>query len=78
MRTSIHKRTAFSFIATASSIAVMPLLASCASSGFYYMSDDWCARHLEARPARCPENQKVRPSNSAQEIDTGLSGLASR
>jgi len=38
-------------------IAVVPLLASCASSGLYYMSDDWCERHLNASAARCPENQ---------------------
>jgi hypothetical protein len=38
-------------------IAVVPLLASCASSGLYYMSDDWCERHLNASAARCPANQ---------------------
>lgn len=38
-------------------IAVVPLLTSCASSGMYYMSDDWCARHLAASAARCPGNQ---------------------
>ena len=38
-------------------IAITPLLASCASSGLYYMSDDWCERHLAASAARCPENQ---------------------
>ena len=78
MRTGTNKRTAFSFIATASLIAVMPLLASCVSSGFYDMSDDWCASHLAAGPARCPENQKARGSNGDQETDTGRSGLASR
>jgi hypothetical protein len=38
-------------------IAVVPLLSSCASSGLYYMSDDWCARHVDASAARCPENR---------------------
>jgi hypothetical protein len=78
MRTIISKRTALSFIAAASWIAMTPLLASCVSSGFYYMSDDWCARHMEAGPARCPENQKARAATGDQEGDTGLSGLASR
>lgn len=78
MRTSINKRTAFSFIASATLIAVTPLLASCASSGFYYMSDDWCARHLDAGPARCPENQRARNSDGDAGIDTERSGFASR
>ncbi len=38
-------------------IAVVPLLTSCASSGLYNMSDEWCTRHLDASPARCPENE---------------------
>ncbi len=38
-------------------IAVVPLLASCANSGLYNMSDEWCTRHLDASAARCPENQ---------------------
>jgi hypothetical protein len=42
-------------------IAVTPLLASCASSGLYYMSDDWCERHLNASAARCPGNQPENP-----------------
>ena len=88
MRTSINnKRTAFSLMASATLIAVTPLLASCASSGFYYMSDDWCARHLEAGAARCPENQTIRSASSGPGIrepgitepgDTQRSGLASR
>ena len=42
-------------------IAVMfPLLASCASSGLYNMSDDWCAAHVAATPARCPEHAQER------------------
>ncbi len=38
-------------------IAVVPLLASCANSGLYNMSDEWCTRHSDASAARCPENQ---------------------
>jgi hypothetical protein len=37
--------------------ALIPLLASCASSGLYYMSDEWCAAHLGASAARCPEKK---------------------
>jgi hypothetical protein len=41
-------------------IAVLPLLASCAGSGLYYMSDEWCANHPNATPARCPASQEQR------------------
>ena len=40
-------------------VVVVPLLASFASSGLYNMSDEWCARHVDASPARCPENQAL-------------------
>ena len=81
MRTTVNngKRAAASLICSASLIAAIPLLASCASSGLFYMSDDWCASHLNAAAARCPENQTARlPGDDRQEIDTGRSGLASR
>jgi hypothetical protein len=39
-------------------VALVSLLASCASSGLYNMSDDWCAAHLDASAARCPSHQK--------------------
>jgi hypothetical protein len=80
MRTSINKkkRTSLSTVSSATLIAVMPLLASCASSGFYYMSDDWCRTHLDAGPARCPENQKARVSGVKPAIDAQRSGFASR
>jgi hypothetical protein len=39
-------------------IVILPLLASCASSGLYYMSDGWCAAHLQASASRCPEHQE--------------------
>jgi len=47
----------FSVVTIRAIIAVVPLLSSCASTGLYYMSDDWCARHSDASAARCPENR---------------------
>jgi len=41
-------------------IALVPLLASCASSGLYNMSEEWCTTHSGATAARCPESQGVR------------------
>ena len=42
-------------------IAVLvPLLASCASSGLYNMSDEWCAAHLDASIARCSRKDEER------------------
>jgi hypothetical protein len=82
MRTNVNKRV--TFLSCASLVAVMPLLASCASSGLYDMSDDWCARHVNASAAHCPVNQNVRNSNDSndsndlQQIDLEHSGLASR
>jgi len=38
--------------------AVVPLLASCASSGLYDMSDDWCTAHPGASVARCPGKEE--------------------
>jgi hypothetical protein len=41
-------------------VALVLLLASCASSGLYNMSDNWCAAHLNASAARClPDQQRV-------------------
>jgi len=37
-------------------VALVPLLAACASSGLYNMSDQWCATHLQASAARCPDD----------------------
>lgn len=39
-------------------VALVLLLASCASSGLYNMSDNWCAAHLNASAARCPSDQQ--------------------
>jgi hypothetical protein len=36
--------------------ALIWLLGGCASSGLYTMSDEWCAVHAEAGPARCNRN----------------------
>jgi hypothetical protein len=38
-------------------IVVTVMLASCASSGLYNMSDAWCSAHLNASAARCPEKK---------------------
>jgi hypothetical protein len=38
-------------------VALIPLLASCASSGLYNMSDEWCTAHLGASAARCPDKK---------------------
>jgi hypothetical protein len=46
------------FATRITAIVILPLLASCASSGLYYMSDGWCEAHLEASAARCPEHQE--------------------
>lgn len=45
-------------VRVAAIVAMMPLLASCASSGLYNMSDDWCDAHLTASQAHCPEHQQ--------------------
>jgi hypothetical protein len=49
----------FMKVAAIAIVALIPLLASCASSGLYNMSDDWCAAHTDASAARCPMNQRA-------------------
>ncbi|MBV8146276.1 MAG: hypothetical protein JO184_14860 [Gammaproteobacteria bacterium] len=39
---------------------LVPFLGSCASSGLYNMTDDWCGTHLEASAARCPHRTEER------------------
>jgi len=39
-------------------IVMLPLLASCAGSGLYNMTEQWCDTHLQASAARCPEHQE--------------------
>ena len=50
-------------------VALVPLLASCASSGLYDMSDDWCSAHLDASAARCPRDQKRVAHNDRDHTD---------
>ena len=59
-------------------IMVAPLLASCASSGLYNMSDEWCARHLDATAARCPENQELAHRTAETDTHVKRSHLASQ
>jgi len=59
-------------------IVVAPLLASCASSGLYNMSDEWCARHLDASAARCPESQALAHRTAEMDIHVERSHLASQ
>jgi len=49
-------------------VAVVPLLVSCASSGLYIMTDDWCAAHLDASAARCPKRQEDVVQKDAQRV----------
>ncbi len=59
-------------------IVVAPLLASCASSGLYNMSDEWCAKHLDATAARCPENQVLARRTAEIDIHVRRSHLGSQ
>ena len=45
---------------------VSSLLAGCASSGLYNMSDEWCAAHVTASEARCPKDLKRVAHNDGQ------------
>jgi hypothetical protein len=59
-------------------IAVLaPLLASCASSGFYNMSDAWCAKHLSASEARCPRDHE-RVANNDREAAASTRSVEER
>ena len=51
-------------------VALVPLLASCASSGLYNMSDEWCAAHVNAGASRCPlDRQRVAASEGERVAD---------
>lgn len=51
-------------------VALIPLLASCASTGLYDMSDAWCAAHVNASAARCPlDRQRVADNESERVAD---------
>ena len=57
-------------VKTASIVLLVAMLASCASSGFYDMSDEWCAAHVGASTARCPGNpQRVAANESANKSE---------
>ena len=47
---------------------LVPLLAACASSGLYNMSDEWCATHLSASAARCPKDQERLAQGERQRV----------
>ncbi|HUI62911.1 MAG TPA: hypothetical protein VLX90_21965 [Steroidobacteraceae bacterium] len=50
--------------------ALVPLLASCASSGLYNMSDAWCATHVNASASRCPlDRQRVADNGRERTAD---------
>ena len=54
-------------------LVVAPLLTACASSGLYDMSDEWCAKHLDASAARCPKNQNAATAmRPAEESNTAM------
>ena len=55
-------------IRTTAVLALIPLLGSCASSGLYYMSDDWCAAHVSASAARCPRGQERVVHNNSERV----------
>ena len=46
----------------------VPLLASCASSGLYNMSDTWCAAHPSASLARCPIKDDRVAANDSEHL----------
>lgn len=48
-------------------IVATPLLASCASSGLYNMSDQWCARHADATAAQCPGSQELASRSASRD-----------
>lgn len=57
-------------------VLILALSMGCASSGFYAMSDEWCAKHPEASPARCNRNplkeydvQGHQPAGGAPTVD---------
>jgi len=56
-------------------VALGPLLASCASSGLYNMSDDWCAAHVNASTSRCPlDRPRVADNQRQRAADNGPRG----
>ena len=55
-------------------VALVPLLASCASSGLYNMSDDWCAAHVSASASRCPLDRQRVADNERERVASNAVG----
>jgi hypothetical protein len=55
-------------VKTVSIVLLVAMLASCASSGFYDMSDEWCAAHESASAARCPGNPQRVAENDSERV----------
>jgi hypothetical protein len=55
-------------IGITSIVALLPLLASCASSGLYNMSEAWCATHLKASAARCLLDEERIAANEQERV----------
>jgi len=47
---------------------LVPLLAACASSGLYNMSDEWCATHVSATPSRCPQDPERNAHSEGERV----------
>ncbi|HYM27286.1 MAG TPA: hypothetical protein VET66_04005 [Steroidobacteraceae bacterium] len=54
--------------------ALVPLLASCASSGLYNMSDEWCAAHVSASASRCPLDRQRVAENEPERVASNAVG----
>lgn len=61
-------------VTTIAFVALAPVLASCASTGLYNMSDEWCAKHLNASEARCPGAQQQRVVHNDRDHPTDKQG----
>jgi len=55
-------------------VALVPLLASCASSGLYNMSDEWCAAHMSATASRCPLDRQRVAENQGERVADNRAG----
>jgi hypothetical protein len=55
-------------------VALVPLLASCASSGLYNMSDEWCAAHVSASASRCPLDRQREAEKGGERVADNMVG----
>jgi hypothetical protein len=55
-------------------VGLVPLLASCASSGLYNMSDEWCAAHVSATASRCPLDRQRVAKNEGERVADNRAG----